>query len=83
MATATRPSTDNRLDPRVSHPLDQLRGTSRKYVVIEGLLSAAIFLAAWFALGLVFDFGLFKIATWDWVLDAPTWLRIVARIDTP
>ena len=80
MATATRSTTDNRLDPRVSHPLDRLRGTIRKYVVIEGLLSAAIFVAAWFALGLVFDFGLFKIATWDWVLDAPAWLRTVALV---
>jgi hypothetical protein len=73
MATATLPET--RLDPRVLHPLDRLRGTIRKYVVIEGLLSAAIFVAAWFALGLAFDFGLFKIATWDWALDAPAWLR--------
>src|SRR5438309_333028 len=81
MATVTtRPATAARIDPRVSHPLDRLRGTIRRYVVIEGLLSAAIFLAAWFALGLLFDFGLFKVATWDWVLDAPAWLRTAALI---
>ena len=82
MATATRPSRDHRIDERVTHPLDRLRGTIRKYVVIEGLLSAAIFVSVWFALGLLFDFGLFKIITWDWVLDAPAWLRLVALILT-
>ncbi|HEY3788606.1 MAG TPA: hypothetical protein VGL71_07115, partial [Urbifossiella sp.] len=80
MATATRPSLGNRLDPQVTHPLDRLRGTIRKYVVIEGILSAAIFVAAWFAFGLLFDFGLFKVATWDWVLDTPAWLRAAALV---
>jgi hypothetical protein len=68
------------LDPRVSHPLDRLRGTIRRYVLVEGLLSAAIFVAAWFALGLALDFGLFKVATFDWVLDAPWWFRLVALV---
>ena len=68
------------LDPQLSHPLDQLRGTIRRYVVLEGALSAAIFLALWFTLGLIFDFGMFKIATWDWALDAPWWFRLVALI---
>jgi len=80
MSIATQSETGSRLDPKVLHPLDQLRGTIRKYVVVEGLLSAAIFLSAWFALGLIFDFGLFKLATWDWVLDAPAWLRGVALV---
>src|SRR5580704_6441197 len=31
-------------DERVYHPLDQLRGIIRRYVVVEGLLSATIFL---------------------------------------
>lgn len=79
MATATpaRPAA-HRLAAEVSNPLDRLRGTIRRYVVVEGLLSAAIFLAAWFALGLTLDYGLFKVATWDWVLDAPVWLRAAA-----
>ncbi len=71
-------TSDHRIHSQVAHPLDRLRGTIRKYVVIEGLLSAAIFVAAWFAFGLLFDFGLFKLTTWDWVLDAPAWLRTVA-----
>ncbi|MFO0799881.1 MAG: hypothetical protein U0804_20620 [Gemmataceae bacterium] len=74
----TTPTTAARLDPEVLHPLDRLRGTIRRYVVIEGLLSAAIFLAVWFVAAMVVDFGAFKLLTWDWALDAPTWLRGVA-----
>lgn len=80
MSIATQPETASRLDPKVLHPLDRMRGTIRKYVVVEGLLSAAIFLSTWLALGLLLDFGLFKLATWDWVLDAPAWLRTVALV---
>jgi len=78
MATAMpRPAA---LDPVVSHPLDRLRGTIRRYVIAEGLLSATIFVAAWFALGLLLDFGLFKAAAWDWALDAPRWVRAAALV---
>jgi len=76
--TPTTPTTAARLDPEVLHPLDRLRGTIRRYVVVEGLLSVAIFLAAWYVAALVVDFGAFKLLTWDWALDAPVWLRGVA-----
>ena len=36
MATATK----HNLDARVTNPLNALRGTIRRYVVIEGLLAA-------------------------------------------
>lgn len=75
MATATPPARTDALDPVVAHPLDRLRGTIRRYVVLDGLLSAAVFLAGWFAVAMAVDFGLFKLLTWDWVLDAPGWLR--------
>jgi hypothetical protein len=78
MASVT--SNARRLDPQVAHPLDRLRGTIRRYVLVEGLLSAAIFVGAWFALGMLLDYGLFKVATWDWVLDAPGWFRLVALL---
>ena len=83
MATATMPTRQpepETLDPRVSHPLDRMRGLIRTYVVVEGVLSAALFLGAWFALGLLLDFGLFRATVWDWVLDAPAAVRIVALI---
>jgi hypothetical protein len=84
MATVTPLSTrqpdPETLDPRVSHPLDRLRGVIRRYVVIEGVLSATLFFGAWFALGLLLDFGLFRTTVWDWVLDAPLAVRVVALI---
>jgi hypothetical protein len=80
MATVTSRTEARDLAPEVLHPLDQLRGTIRRYVVIEGLLSAAIFVGLWFVLGLILDFGVFKVATWDWVLDAPWWFRAVALV---
>jgi hypothetical protein len=67
-------------DEKVYHPLDQLRGIIRRYVVIEGVLSALIFLGAWFTLALLLDFGLFKAFTWDWVQDGGRWIRAVALV---
>lgn len=81
MSTAQPQRTTDRLaarDPQVYHPLDRLRGIIRKYVVIEGVLSAALFLAAWFTLGLALDYGLFKVTGWDWVRDGATWVRALA-----
>jgi hypothetical protein len=79
MATATGKTTfPTGISREITHPLDQLRGTIRRYVVVEGLLSAGLFVAAWLVLGLLLDFGLFKAATWDWVVDAPGWLRLAA-----
>lgn len=79
MASATRtPSRTSPLDQRVYHPLDQLRGIIRRYVVIEGLLSALIFLGIWFALALVLDYVVFKAFTWDWVQDGTRWIRVAA-----
>ena len=65
-------------DPTILHPLDRLRGTVRRYVVLDGLLAAALFVLAWFWAGLALDFGLFKLTTFDWALDAPWGLRAVA-----
>ena len=67
-------------DPQVYHPLDQLRGTIRRYVVIEGVLSAALFLTLWFTLGLALDYGVFKTLWWDWALDGSWWLRLLALV---
>ena len=83
MATVTSRTEARDLAPEVLHPLDQLRGTIRRYVVIEGLLSAAIFVGLWFVLGLLLDFGVFKVATWDWVLDAPWWFRALVPCAAP
>jgi hypothetical protein len=79
MATATDSPTTPRPIPHddrvVYHPLDQLRGIIRRYVVIEGILSILIFFVAWFTIVLALDFGLFKAFNWDWVQDSTMWLR--------
>jgi hypothetical protein len=77
MSTAQQPRS---ADPQVLHPLDRLRGTIRRYVVIEGVLSAALFLSLWFALAMLFDFVLFKATGWDWALDGAKGFRATALI---
>src|SRR5436309_15258083 len=79
-ATQAKPSRHAERDPQVYHPLDRLRGIIRRYVVIEGVLSAILFLALWFTLGLLLDFGVFKALGWDWVRDGSFWLRLVALV---
>lgn len=65
-------------DPQVYHPLDRLRGIIRRYVLIEGALTVALFASVWFALGLALDYGLFKVLGWDWVRDGARWVRGLA-----
>ena len=67
-------------DSEVYNPLDQLRGIIRRYVVIEGVLSALLFVALWFTLGLVLDYGVFKLTGWDWALDGARWVRVLALV---
>ncbi|MFM8274270.1 MAG: hypothetical protein ACKODX_18335, partial [Gemmata sp.] len=81
MATAEKTRRSDRpRDPHVYNPLDQLRGIIRRYVVIEGLLSALLFVTFWFSLGLLFDYGLFKVTGWDWALDGSRAIRSVALV---
>ena len=68
------------LDPRLPAPLRQLRGAIYRYVVIEALLVAGLVLVGWFAVGLVADFALFKLTTWDWVTDSPWVLRLLGLL---
>ena len=66
------------VDPKIAHPLGRLRGIIRRYVTIEGLLSVALFVAAWFWIALILDFGVFKVFAFDWALEAPKALRGIA-----
>ena len=67
-------------DPKITSPLARLRGIIRRYVVIESLLAVGLFLAVWFWLAMLVDFGVFKLFTFDWVTDAPKALRTIALI---
>lgn len=67
-------------DPAIRHPLDRLRGLIVRYVAWDGALAAGLFLAGWFWAGLAADYGLFAATGFDWVQDAPKWLRAVALV---
>jgi hypothetical protein len=81
MATVT-PSPARRAapSPAVLHPLERLRGTIRRYVALEGLAVVGIYLALWFWLGLLFDFGLFKAFGVDWVQELPRGFRVTLLV---
>jgi hypothetical protein len=80
MATVT-PQTASRdqarTHERVAHPLQRLRGSIRAYVSAEGALVLVLYLALWFWIGLLLDYGLFKVFTVDWVQELPHGFRVV------
>ncbi len=72
MATATTPPRPfNRADAdrRVRHPLQALRGYIRRYVALEGLATAILFLALWFWIGVGLDYGVFALFRFDWIKE--------------
>src|SRR2546429_2433111 len=78
MATVTpptRPWNPEESHRRVAHPLQKLRGYIRGYVSAEGAAVLLLYLAVWFWLGLLLDYGFFKVFTLDWVQELPWGLR--------
>lgn len=69
-----------RLDAKIANPLDQVRGTIRQYMLADAAVTLAVVVALWFWLGLALDFGLFKLAGFDWALDAPRGFRFLAQL---
>lgn len=73
MATVTTPTTPRRpinraeTDRRVRHPLQALRGYIRAYVMLQGAAVGLLFLALWFWIGLVLDYGSFCLFGFDWL----------------
>jgi len=74
------PADPKAVDPKIAHPLGRLRGIIRRYVSIEGALAVLLFLAAWFWLAMLIDYGVFKLFAFDWALEAPKALRAVALV---
>jgi len=64
---------DNR---RVRSPLTRLRSWIRSYVSLEGAGALALFLALWFWIHLVLDYGSFKLLGLDWVQDFHVAFRV-------
>ncbi len=74
MATAT---TFNREESqrRVKSPLEQLRGYIRRYVIAEGTAILLLYVAVWFWIGMLLDYGVFKLFAVDWVQILPRGFR--------
>jgi hypothetical protein len=73
-------STTNDLSNDLTHPLEQLRGGIRRFVLWDGLIAAGLVVVLGYWLGVAFDYGAFKLFTVDWVLDAPKLLRVVGLL---
>src|SRR3954464_3608196 len=74
------PPVHKAVDPKIAHPLGRLRGIIRRYVSIEGVLAVLLFLAAWFWLAMLLDYGVFKLFSFDWALEAHVGFRVVALV---
>src|SRR5437879_6761049 len=69
MATVLESQSQTPAPERIRHPLQAVRATIRKYVLLEGAALAVTFLAAWFWIGMALDWGMFAIFSYDWVLE--------------
>src|SRR5436305_1775850 len=74
MATVTTPIRSRSLaeaHQRVHSPLEKLRGYIRGYVTLEGAAVFVTYLALWFWIGMILDYGFFKLFGIDWVQQLP------------
>jgi hypothetical protein len=60
---------------QVRSPLHRLRGYIRTYVLLEGAAVVGIFVAMWFWIGVVLDYGVFKVTGLDWAQFLPWGVR--------
>jgi hypothetical protein len=65
------PRTLGEAQQQVRSPLERLRGYIRTYVGLEGAAVVGLYLALWFWIGLVVDYGFFKLFGIDWVQELP------------
>ncbi len=86
MATATPPASSkapvmhlNDAQRKIRDPLSRLRNWIRGYVTVEGALVLVLYVALWFWIGLILDYGAFKIPflQYDWVQEMPWAVRAV------
>ncbi|MGH7173093.1 MAG: hypothetical protein ACRELG_22660 [Gemmataceae bacterium] len=74
MATVTTPLRSRNLaeaHQRVRSPLERLRRFIRLYVSLEGAAIVGLYLTLWFWIGLVLDYGVFRLFHFDWVQKTP------------
>jgi hypothetical protein len=79
MATAATPNRSSNLTEagqRVRSPLERLRSYIRTYVSLEGAAVVGLYLALWFWIGLILDYGVFRAFSLDWVQTLPWGARL-------
>ncbi len=54
---------------RVRSPLERLRRFIRTYVSLEGAAVVGLYLALWFWIGMILDYGVFRLFHFDWVQE--------------
>jgi hypothetical protein len=88
MATVTPPRTKRNLEQdrsRIKSPLARLRKYIHGYVSLEGAALVGLFLALWFWIGLLLDYGVFKASaavgsSIDWVQVLPWGFRLTVLV---
>jgi hypothetical protein len=83
MATITTPVRSQNLaeaHQRVRSPLERLRRYIRTYVSLEGAAVVALYLTLWFWIGLVLDYGVFRLFHFDWVQETDWGVRCGAFV---
>ncbi len=54
---------------RVRSPLERLRRFIRAYVSLEGAAVVGLYLTLWFWIGMILDYGVFRLFHFDWVQE--------------
>jgi hypothetical protein len=83
MATVTTPVRSRNLaeaQQLVRSPLERLRTFIRLYVSLEGAAVVGLYLALWFWIGLILDYGVFRLFHFDWVQETPWAARCATLI---
>jgi hypothetical protein len=60
---------------RVRSPLERLRRFIRAYVSLEGAAVVGLYLTLWFWIGMVLDYGVFRLFHFDWVQETAWGVR--------
>ncbi len=77
----TRPLDLGESNRRIRHPLQRLRSTIRLYVALECTALVLLFLAAWFWVGLVFDYGVFRLTSLSFLKMPPLdWVDVFPAV---
>ncbi|HTU94183.1 MAG TPA: hypothetical protein VMF69_29155, partial [Gemmataceae bacterium] len=78
MSTITPPVRSRNLTEahqRVRSPLERLRRFIRAYVGLEGAAVVGLYLTLWFWIGLILDYGVFRLFHFDWVQETAWGVR--------